>query len=448
MSWLDEVSDTAELKQCVRDLVALSGLPAAWTGMAPAQVCDSAGAALVPMLDAEIVYLRMVRDAGEVLAETANTRLGPATGTIPALRRSFSQWLSGQEIPATGMIANPFGSGTMHVASVEIGAGHGSVISVGAVPPGLPTGRQRLLLQIAADEASVAVDHWWTEQREIGSMRQLNQELADQVAGQTADLAAASEKLVAERLERDRSEGRLREVQLELFHASRIGAAGEMATNIAHELSQPLTAAASSLSAFRRLLSSGNPGQAAEAVEEAAGQIERASEILRMLRQYVGNGRTRRQIESVRAILDDALAFAMVGTDALGIHLYVRQDPAATLVYVDRLQIQQVLVNLLRNAVEAMRESARRELNIGISRRPDNMVEVSVTDSGRGLPEQVAQHLFEPFVSTKNNGLGLGLSISRSIVQANGGELTVGPGEGAGTVFRFTLAPVLAEAAR
>jgi two-component system sensor kinase FixL len=138
-------------------------------------------------------------------------------------------------------------------------------------------------------------------------------------------------------------------------------------------------------------------------------------------------------------MFEDANELALTGAGRLGVKIRFSFDPNASRVLVDRIQIQQVLINLMRNAVEAMASSARRELEVKTSLRDDETVEIAVSDGSPGLSPEVADHLFEPFISTKRNGMGLGLSICRSIVEAHGGELWICPDPSGGTVFSFTL---------
>jgi two-component system sensor kinase FixL len=130
----------------------------------------------------------------------------------------------------------------------------------------------------------------------------------------------------------------------------------------------------------------------------------------------------------------------MLGTNGLGIKLTVRQAPEATLTYADRVQVQLVIVNLVRNAVEAMKDSPRRELLVSVEQKKP-MVEFTISDSGTGLSPEIAKRLFQPFVTTKAAGMGLGLSICQSIVHAHGGVISAAANEGGGTIFRFTLGP-------
>jgi C4-dicarboxylate-specific signal transduction histidine kinase len=227
----------------------------------------------------------------------------------------------------------------------------------------------------------------------------------------------------------------------ELFHAARLSAAGQMAAALAHELSQPLTAAANSVAAARRLLAKGGEGivTASEVMGEAGEQILRAGQIMRRLREFVSRGETEKRVERVSTMVEEARALALKGPGALGVQVRLHFEPNARHVLVDRIQIQQVLVNLMRNAIEAMDASRRRELDVATSLRDERMVEIAVADSGPGLPDDIAARLFEPFVSTKPNGMGLGLSICRSIVEVHGGRLQCEPNPGGGMIFRFTV---------
>src|SRR5438270_679137 len=241
---------------------------------------------------------------------------------------------------------------------------------------------------------------------------------------------------------RKRADRRLREVQSEVFHAARLSAVGQMAATLAHELNQVMTAATNFVNAARRLLASGERHKietAPEVMDEAAAEILRAGRIIGRLRAFVSRGETERRVENVVTMIEESTALAVIGTEA-GVRTSFHFDPKAERVFADRVQIQQVLVNLMRNAVEAMAGCRRRELEVRSALLDDQTAEVAIFDSGPGLDKSVANHLFEPFVSTKPNGMGLGLSICCSIVEAHGGRLKSEPNPGGGTVFRFTLA--------
>jgi two-component system sensor kinase FixL len=237
-------------------------------------------------------------------------------------------------------------------------------------------------------------------------------------------------------------EKRLQELQSELFHISRLSEMGQMASGLAHELNQPLTAAANYLQAARRLLDRRDDAsfnRAATAIESGAAQIARAGEIIRGLRNFVKKADAVHAPENVVKLIEEACALALIGAKERGVK--VRFSTARDLpdALIDRIQIQQVLVNLVRNAVEAMDGIARRELLIEASSADGMTVAISVTDTGPGVAPEIADRLFQPFVTTKTQGMGVGLSICRSIVEAHGGRLWMASNPTGGTIFRFNV---------
>ena len=165
----------------------------------------------------------------------------------------------------------------------------------------------------------------------------------------------------------------------------------------------------------------------------------RAGQIVRRLRDFISRGESERRIESLQRLISEASALALVGAGDLNIEVDVQLDPAADHVLVDRIQIQQVLLNLIRNAIEAMADLPVRRLLIYSNREPGGFVRVTVADSGHGIADDVAERLFEPFHSTKETGMGLGLSISATIIAAHGGRLWAEPSKFGGTAFHFTI---------
>jgi C4-dicarboxylate-specific signal transduction histidine kinase len=216
-----------------------------------------------------------------------------------------------------------------------------------------------------------------------------------------------------------------------------------MAGALAHELNQPLAAAVNFVRAAQRQLATGNRDAietvVPQVMDEAAGEVLRAGQIIRRLRDFVRRGETERRIESVVPMVEEASTLTSIRAGASGVRVRFSFDPNAARVFADRIQIQQVLVNLMLNAIDAMAGGSRRELEVKTAVLDNETTEFSVTDSGTGLAAEIADHLFEPFVSTKPNGMGLGLSICRSIVEAHGGRLRTEPNEGGGTIFCFTL---------
>jgi two-component system sensor kinase FixL len=247
--------------------------------------------------------------------------------------------------------------------------------------------------------------------------------------------------------ERQQTEARLQELQGELVHVSRLTAMGEMASALAHELNQPLSAVANYLRGSRRLLDKGDPADVprlSEALDKAAEQALRAGEVIHRLRDFMARGETERRVESMSKLVEVASALALVGIKELGVRVTMQFDPQGDAVLADRVQIQQVLVNLLRNGVDAMRGTRRPELRVRVSRRKDGFTLVEVSDTGVGIGEEVRERLFEPFMTTKKDGMGVGLSICRTIVEAHGGTIWAENNPDAGATFAFTL-PFAAE---
>jgi len=247
--------------------------------------------------------------------------------------------------------------------------------------------------------------------------------------------------------ERQATEARLQDLQSELVHISRLTAMGEMTSTLAHELNQPLSAIGNYLKGSQRLLAAETDEKSArtrDALDKAAEQAVRAGQIIRRLRDFVSRGETERRIERVSKLVEEASALALVGTRELGVDVWLRVRSDADLVVADRVQIQQVLLNLIRNAVEAMTDAPKRHLTIATRPAAGDMIEVSVADTGPGIAPEIAGQLFQPFITTKRQGMGVGLSISRTIVDAHGGRIWTEPNAGGGTVFRFTL-PAVAE---
>jgi two-component system sensor kinase FixL len=218
---------------------------------------------------------------------------------------------------------------------------------------------------------------------------------------------------------------------------------GTLASSLAHELNQPLTAVASYCESARDLLMTEPDAETLsmvrEAMNEAAKQAIRAGQIVRRLRDFMSNGETDRRVESLQRLINEANALALVGSREHGIDVQVALDPEVDLVFVDRIQVQQVLVNLIRNAIDAMVESPMRCLAIRTARAADGYAEVTVEDTGSGISEMIAPQLFQPFVTSKQSGMGIGLSICRTIVEAHGGHIGFEPGRNGGTAFHFTL---------
>lgn len=282
--------------------------------------------------------------------------------------------------------------------------------------------------------------------------------------------------------ERQEAELRVHDLQSVLAHVQRVSEMGTLATSLAHELNQPLTAIANyvetardmleknveNISAIRESLDHSTAANTEgvttidglldanaeaisivrEALDECASQSVRAGQIVRRLRDFIARGESERRIESLQRLITEASALALVGAGDQNVEVDVRLDPVADRVLVDRIQIQQVLLNLIRNAIEAMEDSPVRRLLIYSEREAGGVIRITVADSGPGLAEDVARRLFEPFQTTKESGMGLGLSISATIIDAHGGRIWAEPSKLGGTAFHFTVIDADSEEAK
>jgi two-component system sensor kinase FixL len=244
-----------------------------------------------------------------------------------------------------------------------------------------------------------------------------------------------------ERKARDRASEQLESLRNQLIHTSRVSAMGTMASTIAHEINQPLVAVASCLRGTINRLRKG--GEAS--VEDAVRWLERGEQItlqtgetIQRLRAMLARGEVKKERVQLARLIEDANAIALVGAEAKAISYSQKVDPSLK-VEADPVQIQQVLINLVRNAVEAMAEGGERRLFV-TAKREGESVEIEVRDSGPGAPDDMRESLFEPFQSTKSGGMGVGLSICRTIVEAHQGRIWLGEDEeNSGCAFCFTL---------
>ena len=560
-------SQILELRRLVRDLIALSALPAMWKDYEPGRIADSAASALASMIDANFIYVGLPGERPPIDIVMTPT-------PVDAARRESIAAAVKREIGRAGgrqatLIANPFLGEMLRLAIAPIGLDGVGVIAAGAEAGGFPTETQRLLMGMVASEATLALHRWhgetemrrfvalvessadfvgyadldgtaryvnpagmrlvglgehervpplhileflapddrarardeaWPIVRRSGrwvgeltfrhfasgaeipflldwfriddsrtgdainiaavgkdlraqkraerELRHLNETLESQVSQRTAELADANQKILTEMREHERLESRLRVANLELGHAARLSTAGQMAATLAHELNQPLTAIVNSLGAAKRLLQRGalvgaNPAK--EAMDEAVQQSLRAGRVIGRLRNFLIRGDTETRIEDIATMVDEARALALVGPSASGVKTRVRLDPEAPHFVGNRIDIQQVLINLMRNSLEAMVGADRRELDLTTALRRPDMVEFAIADSGPGIDPEVADHIFEAFVTTKRSGMGMGLSICRSIIETHGGRLEFEPNPEGGALFRFTLPAALPE---
>ena len=238
------------------------------------------------------------------------------------------------------------------------------------------------------------------------------------------------------------TEQREAKLQAELAHVARVNAVSQLSSALAHELNQPLTAIMNYMSAAKlRWTQSGgdNNDKAASLIDRAIAQAERAGAIIQRLRSFLEKREPHRVEQDLNTVLQEAIALGFVGSSTEGVALKLDLAPDLPFVRVDKIQIEQVLVNLLRNATDAMKDTARRQLTVASYRAGPKLIEVAVADTGPGIPDSVAEQLFEPFVTTKEKGMGVGLSICRTIIEAHGGRIWMVPNPPGGTIFKIQL---------
>jgi two-component system sensor kinase FixL len=242
--------------------------------------------------------------------------------------------------------------------------------------------------------------------------------------------------------ERQETEHQLQELQTELARLSRLTAMGEMASTLAHEINQPLSAISNYLQGCNRLLEPvehPNIPKIRDALAETTKQTLRAGHIIRQLREFVARGETDKRPENISKLVEEASALALVGAKEEGVKTVFRFASHTDTVLVEKVQIQQVLLNLMRNAIEAMQGCEPKELLVTTSAPEHGRITVSVADTGGGLSPEIADRLFQPFVTTKPAGMGVGLSISKRIIEAHGGKMWAEANPRGGTVFSFTV---------
>ena len=230
--------------------------------------------------------------------------------------------------------------------------------------------------------------------------------------------------------------------QNELAHVDRLNIMGEMASGLAHELNQPLSAISTYCQAGLRFIdaSAEKPGKLVHALEQASLQAQRAGKIVHRMRQFGSKGKTRRTPMDINNVIRNATDFIKPELEKQGIYRHLELTSNLPLIPADNIQIEQVVINLLHNAVDAVVTANTGTPTLTISsRRAENYIEVAVHDNGPGIDESMKNTIFDAFHSTKTDGMGLGLAISRSIIEAHDGQLRVESQTGSGTTFYFTL---------
>jgi len=450
-----DVAEIKQLQRCINDLVSLFALPAMWSGAEPSQIVHTLVDALLRMLQLDLVYVRLKGSGGQAPIEMVRFAASPEragqqqTGqeqkTQPhQIGEVFQPWLGADPQKWPPLIRNRVGGRDISIMPLELGLqGEIGEIVAASERADFPRQTERLILSVAANQASIGLQG----ARLLSEQKHVANELDQRVAQRTAELAAANEELRQEIADRKRAEEALRHSQARLSQAIQNATVGEFAAAIAHEINQPLAAVVTNGQACLRWLAAEPPGtaKAQEAVERIVRDGKEAGEVVRRIRALFKQA----VIEKIELDLNEVIGevlHLLTGETArkrIAVETELGQDLAP--VVGDRVQLQQLVFNLLVNAIEAMDPVVDRPKKLFIcSKQPSpETVLVEVRDCGAGLKDP--DRMFEAFFTTKENGMGMGLAICRSIINAHHGRLWAASGEGAGTTFSFTL-PVRAAA--
>jgi C4-dicarboxylate-specific signal transduction histidine kinase len=442
------VDEVKRLQDCINDLIGIETLAAIWGVHEPSQSMGTLLEVLVRILRLDFICARFVEAPDGVPTDVVRLARRPgADGRLPDIERAFDGWLTGG-LPATPLVvANPIGDGTLSIATGSLGLqGDPGVLLAASARTGFPTDIEMLLLRAAANQATIGLQ----EASALLSQRRAAKDLERRVAERTRELTTLNAALQSEiaarkriEAERRRAEEALRKAQEALAHVTRVMSMGELTASIAHEVNQPLAAIVANAGACLRWLDHAVPNliEARLAVESIVRDGRRASDVIQGIRAISKRAGVPRSWLDVDGLIRDVLTLAGSEVREHGVSLRVELSSRLPAVQGDRVQLQQVILNLLKNGIEAMDPitDRPRELLIRSDVRAGAEVLVAIRDSGVGLVPQNADQLFDAFFTTKPNGMGLGLSISRRVIEAHGGRLWATPNDDHGVTLSFIL---------
>jgi signal transduction histidine kinase len=440
--------EVKHLQRCMNDLISLLALPAVWSGGDPSEVLHTLLDALVRMLRLDLVSVRLTDPVGEAPVELV--RIAELPRPMPPAHEicdALSQCLEDDSRKWPPLLRNIMGEGDASIVPLPLGLqGELGLIVAVTQRADFPRQTEALLLSVAANQASIGLQ----EARLRSQQRRLAAELDRQVVQRTGELAAANQELKRELAERRLLEERLDKARLELAHVVRITSLGVLTASIAHEVNQPLSGIITNASTCLRMLAADPPNVegARETARRTIRDGNRASEVITRLRALYGKKDPTIESVDLNEATREVLALSL--GELQRNRLIVRSELADDILVVtgDRVQLQQVILNLIRNASDAMSavDDRPRQLLIRTERDEDDHVRLAVEDTGVGFDPQAADRLFESFYTTKNDGMGIGLSVSRSIIESHHGRLWATPNTGPGATFSFSI-PRASEAA-
>lgn len=380
-----------------------------WIGANPEQIANSLAQLIVSVVDVEFAWVTMGEPAVNVLQahKRADAQFAPRTPK--------SDWAQPNARFATEVQPQR----KMYGVSVPIGREPGSVLVALCGRSEFPTELEHLLLRVAVNQAAVAVQQWRTEQ----SLR--------------------SEMERREALEAREREQRQREMQRELAHANRVATMGQLTASIAHEVKQPIAATVVGAMAAQRIVSAkpADLDQVRRVLDEIEKAGRRAGDVIDRIRALIKKEPLRKDQLEINGAIREVLELTRGKAATNDVSVQTKLADELPLVEGDRVELQQVMLNLIINAIEALSETSEgsRELLISTAKTESGDVFVAVQDSGPGLSPVTLEHVFDAFYTTKPSGMGMGLSICRSIIEAHGGRLWASANVPNGATFQFTL---------
>jgi C4-dicarboxylate-specific signal transduction histidine kinase len=415
--------ENLRLRAALRDLVALSTIPAGWIGIEPRTIAAGLADILAESLCFDFAFVRLLDPTG---GATIDVTSGCAT-------REFLDWLQAQlstldESLRKQIIPNVVGLDdrlkSLRGIVIPIGFNaYAGLVAVGCERSDFPTETDRMLLTVAANHAAIAfrsANLIHERRRAEEGVRKARDELEMKVMERTAEL---------------------QRTMAELTHMNRVATAGVLAASIAHEINQPLTGIVMSASAARRWLALREPN--IEETRDALDQIERdghrAGEIITSLRGMFKKETQARKPTDLNKLIFAVLAIVRHELQKHGVELRTELDETLPALEGDRVQLQQVVLNLVMNAIEAMQSIAPRILSIRSCVSKPNFVHVAVEDTGTGIDPSNHDHIFNPMFTTKERGMGIGLSVCNSIIRSHNGRIWVTRGIDTGSIFQFEL---------
>jgi C4-dicarboxylate-specific signal transduction histidine kinase len=429
------------LQACINDLIAIVALPAMWSGHGSTEILSALVGVVVRTLRLDLVYTRAA-DAGGGPPIEAVRLADPHSHDVEPLEvgRALERLLTSGFPTSRLAVPNPIGEGTVSTTRVQFGLQDdiGALLAMSRRPD-FPTEIELLLLRVAANQAATGLQ----EARFLSEQKRTAEDLERRVAARTHELSAVNEELRKEMTDRKRAEEALQRTKDELAHVSRVMSMGELTASIAHEVNQPLGAITTNADACLCWLAAvpSNVPEARHAVERIIHDAHRASEVISRIRALVKQGDLVNTPLRVDDIVRDVATLVHGELETHNVSLDLRWDADIPLVAGDRVQLHQVVLNLVLNAIEAMSAvfDRSRVLQLRTGRRGPDEVLVAVEDTGVGLRPDDAARMFDAFFTTKKTGMGMGLAISRSIVESHGGRLWATAHPVHGATFQFVL---------